>query len=135
MENNTTGSLDTNILLRLVVGDVPPHTKLITQLFEKVSVLHVADIVIFEMVFVLSSYYQFSKEDIIESVYTIIRHEKISCNRKLFELGLQTYIEHAKLSFVDSTLPHYANLTNSKPLYTFDVAIAKACTPMVTALI
>lgn len=123
---NKSGSLDTNILLRIVVGDVPEQTELITKLFTETTVLQVADIVIFEMVFVLDRVYQFSKEDIIESVYTIIRHKKINCNRELFENALTLYKESTKLSFVDCTLPNYAVLNNACPLYTFDQALAKA---------
>ena len=131
---NKSGSLDTNILLRIVVGDVPKQTELISKLFAEMTVLHVADIVIFEMVFVLDRAYQFSKEDIIESVYTIIRHKKINCNRALFESALSLYKESTKLSFVDCTLPNYAILNNARPLYTFDQALAKANTDTVHLL-
>ena len=133
MGNNNTGSLDTNVLLRMVVGDVPEQTTLINTLFKQKDYFHVSDIVIFEMVFVLDCVYKFSREDIIETVYTVIRNEKINCNRKLFELALHMYSENAKLSFVDCTLPHYAMLNNASPLYTFDKELAKKC-PKVTAI-
>lgn len=125
MKKNKRGSLDTNILLRLVVGDVPEQTFLIKKLFEQATILDVADIVIFEMVFVLDRVYQFSREDIIESVLVVIRNEKINCNRKLFELVLVAYSKNNKLSFIDCTLPQYASLTNSEPLFTFDKELAK----------
>ncbi len=134
MQKNNTGSLDTNILLRLVIGDIPEQTRLIHELLENVTVLQVADIVIFEMVFILDKYYELSRKDIIESLYTVIRHEKINCNRWLFESAITKYMENPKLSFVDCTLPYYAALNNAVPLYTFDQALAKASPDNVTLL-
>ncbi len=123
---NKNGSLDTNILLRLVVEDVPEQTVLIKKLLEESRFLHVADVVIFEMVFVLQSFYEFSREDIVESVKAIIRHDKIICNRRLFELAVTMFGENKKISFVDSTLPFYASLNNALPLFTFDKELAKS---------
>ena len=125
MVKNNIGSLDTNILLRLVLGDVPEQTTLVDKLLAESDNLHVADIVIFEMVFVLDRVYKFNRERIIESVASVIRNEKINCNKKLFELSLSLYSRHTKISFVDSTLPFYALLNNATPLFTFDKELAK----------
>ena len=126
MAKNKTGSLDTNILLRLVLNDIPDQILAIKKLFEQSDVLHVADIVIFEIVFILDKYYEFSREDICESLQTIIRNNKINCNRRLFEMSLMDYSKNKKLSFVDSTLPYYAQLGGVTPLYTFDKALAQS---------
>lgn len=134
MVTSKIGSLDTNILLRLVVGDIPEQLATIQTLLDESDVLHIADIVIFEMVFVLQSFYEFSREDIIESVTTIIRHDKINCNRRLFELALVMFAKHRKISFVDSTLPIYASINQSVPLFTFDQELAKSL-PEVSLLI
>ena len=126
MAKNKTGSLDTNILVRLVVGDVPAQTKLVEKLMADSSKLDVADIVIFELVFVLEKIYFFSRADVVESVSAIIRNKKINSNRKLFESMLLMYLEHSKLSFVDCTLPQYACLNKAEPLFTFDQKLAKS---------
>jgi predicted nucleic-acid-binding protein len=126
MAKNKSGSLDTNVLLRLIVGDVPTQTSAIEDLLKRVSSLQVADVVIFETVFVLQSYYAFSREDIYQSLVSIIRHPKINCNRRLFEPAFAFYREHPKLSLVDCALPGYANLNNATPLYTFDKDLAKS---------
>jgi len=127
MVKNRIGSLDTNILLRLVLEDVPEQTRLVEKLFDESDNLYVADIIIFEMVFVLDRVYQFSREQIAKSVASIIRNKKINCNRKLFELSLPLYNTNTKISFVDSTLPYYALLNGTTPLFTFDKALNKAC--------
>ncbi len=126
MAKNNTGSLDTNILLRLVLNDIPDQMLAIKKLFEQNVALHVADIVIFEVVFILDKYYEFSREDICESLQTIIRNRNINCNRRLFEMSLVDYTKNNKLSFVDCTLPQYALLTSSEPLFTFDKELAKS---------
>jgi len=131
MLNNKTGSLDTNILLRLVLNDIPEQTVIIKGLFEQTDVFHLADIVIFEMVFILDKYYECSREDICKSIRTIIRHNQINCNRRLFELTLPLYLEHSKLSIVDCALTQYAVLNKSTPLYTFDKELAKQCSDVV----
>ena len=126
MVKNSIGSIDTNILLRLVLGDVPEQTTLADKLLAESDNLHVADIVIFEMVFVLDRVYKFNRERIVESVVSLIRNEKIKCNRKLFELSLPLYKMNTKISFVDSILPFYASLNRTGPLYTFDKELAKS---------
>ncbi|MFM2339915.1 MAG: hypothetical protein RLZZ360_551 [Candidatus Parcubacteria bacterium] len=126
MAKNKSGSLDTNILLRLIVGDVPTQTTVIEDLLANASSLQVADVVIFETVFVLQNYYAFSREDIYLSLIAIVRHPKINCNRRLFEQAFALYREFPKLSLVDSALPGYANLNNAAPLYTFDKDLAKS---------
>ena len=124
MRNRKVASLDTNILLRLVLGDVPKQTLLAEELIKKSAVLNVADIVIIEVVFVLEKIYKLSRKEVVESVYAIIRHPKINCNRKLFELTLPIYSTNAKLSIVDCALTQYAILNNATPLHTFDKALA-----------
>lgn len=120
------GSLDTNTLLRLVIGDAPSQTTLVENLLKNASVLSVADIALIEMVFVLEKVYLFSRSDVAASVYSIIRHPKINGNRKLFELALPNYLEHSKLSIVDCALVAYAHLNSATPLYTFDKALARS---------
>lgn len=126
MENNKIGSLDANILLRLVLNDISEQTIAIKKLFDQSDILHVADIVIFEVVSILEKYYESSREDICESIQTIIRHNKVNCNRKLFEMTLIEYPKNKKISFVDSALPNYALLSGTAPLFTFDRALANA---------
>lgn len=126
MAKNKTGSLDTNILLRLVLGDVPDQTQLVEALIAQSLRLDVADIVIFEMVFVLEKIYFFSRADVAESVTAIIRNKKINSNRKLFESVLPMYLENPKLSFVDCTLPQYARINKAEPLFTLDQKLAKS---------
>jgi uncharacterized protein len=129
MASNKTGSLDTNALLRLVLGDVPKQTAAVESLLKKNSVFDVSDIAIIEMVFVLEKVYHLPRPLVADNIYTIIRHSHINCNRKLFTLVLPLYLENSKLSIVDCALTKYAELNKATPLYTFDADLAKACSP------
>lgn len=126
MAKTKAGSLDTNALLRLVLGDIPDQTAKVEGLLNNATVLSVADIAMIEMVFVLEKVYLLPRPNVVASVYSIIRHPKINCNRKLFELALPQYLEYPKLSIVDCALVHYATLNGATPLYTFDKALTQA---------
>lgn len=125
-KNNSSGSLDTNILLRLALDDVPDQTILIEKLLLKGNTFAVADAALFEMVFVLEKVYRLPRTLVVENMHTVVRNKQFICNRALFERTLHFYLEHPKLSIVDCGLKIYAELNNASPLYTFDQALAKA---------
>ena len=135
MENKLGGSLDTNTLLRLILGDIPEQVIIIEKLLDQPGArFEIADAVVFEIVFVMEKTYLLNRKQIAQNVFTIIRHPKINCNRKLFELTLPLYIEHSKLCIVDCALTQYAQINNASPLYTFDKELAKKCSDFVTLL-
>jgi predicted nucleic-acid-binding protein len=120
-----TGSLDTNVLLRLLLNDIPEqHTaakKLIRQTAKQFAV---ADTVIIELVFALDRYYGFSRLHIAEAVEGLLKLKEINCNRILFEKVVPIYINHSGLSFEDCCLAIYAQLNEAEPLWTFDKKLA-----------
>lgn len=134
MENKLSGSLDTNALLRLSLGDILEQARAVKKLLEQSSEMEVADAAVFEMVFVMEKGYKLSRERIVQNILSIIRHKNINCNRRLFELTLPFYLEHPKLSIIDCALTQYATLNATTPLYTFDKELAKKC-PDSTALL
>jgi predicted nucleic-acid-binding protein len=127
MENKLRGSLDTNALLRLALGDILGQARVVKKLLEQSSQMEVADVAVFEMIFVMEKEYKLSRERIVGNVLSIVRHKNINCNRRLFELTLPLYLEHSKLSIIDCALTQYATLNATTPLYTFDKELAKKC--------
>ena len=120
------GSLDTNILLRLIIGDVPAQTVLADELIEKAThQLGVADFVFVELEYALTKNYSFSKADTISFIRSTVAHPKLNCNRPLLFRALDKYEETSGVSFVDVCLGVYADLTDHTPLYTFDKNLAK----------
>lgn len=124
-KNKKNGSLDTNVLLRLLLDDVAPQTKAVERLLARGERFEVADAALIEMIFVLEKVYGFGREDILENVWVITRNEQFVCNRVLFEHALPLYLHHGKLSIMDCVLLVYARLNNAAPLWTFDKDLIK----------
>lgn len=122
-----TGSLDTNILLRLILDDVPEQSVVVENLLKNGKVFDIADASLFEMVYVLEKLYKINREQVAKTVLTLVRNNKFNCNRKLFELTMPMYIKEPKLSIIDCALTNYAKLNSATPLFTFDVALSKSC--------
>ena len=117
---NILGSLDANIILRLVLRDLPEQSDLALDLVERDGLFHVSDVAIIEVVFALERYYEISRIEINKIVSAIIGNSKLILNRELFINCMQIYVKHPKLSIEDCCLAIYAKLNNAKPLWTFD---------------
>jgi len=126
-------SLDTNIILRLLLNDVPAHTKLAEQ-FVDTHTCHVADLALTEVIFVLEKIYHMPRAHIVENIYAVIRNPKLRCNRVLFETALPTYQDTKQVSINDCLLVAYATLDHTTPLATFDKKLTKQY-PTDTALL
>jgi predicted nucleic-acid-binding protein len=117
-------SLDTNCLLRWLLGDVPEQTELVTALLNSEESFAVADAALIETVFVLEKLKKISRETIEKAVTAVIGSDTILCNRELFIEILPIYTGHPKLSFVDCYLEVLARRTGFAPLLTFDEKLA-----------
>jgi len=117
-------SLDTNCLLRWLLGDIPEQTALVTALVDSGESLAVADAALIETVFVLEKIKKISRETIEKAVMAVIGKETILCNRELFIEVLSLYTKHPGLSCVDCYLEVLSRTTNAAPLLTFDKKLA-----------
>ena len=117
-------SLDTNCLLRWLLGDIPEQTALVADLISSGKDIAVADAALIETVFVLEKLKKISRETIEKAVTAIIEIDSILCNRELFIEILPLYSGHPKLSFVDCYLEVLARKTGTAPLLTFDQKLA-----------
>ena len=119
-------SLDTNIILRFILGDVPEQCLKIQDLLMRQNVMYdVADLVITEAVYVMQSTYGLSREKIVDGLQKLLWFPEINYNRNLFDQVFPMYLEHPKLSFNDCCLVVYANLNEAEPLWTFDQKLAR----------
>lgn len=125
MAHSSVASLDTNVLLRLTLGDVPEQTKKAEVFITAHDTLHIADAALYEMVYVLEKNYQMVREDVATNILAIIRNPKYNCNRIVFEQALPVYVAAPKVSFIDCLLASYADINHTTPLTTFDQALHK----------
>ena len=121
--------IDTNVILRLILNDNPNQVKKVKKLFANKNKLYIfEDAAMMEVVFVLSSQtYQFVREQIARNIKNIMRIENLVCNKGLIETALDIYVKHPKLSFVDCYLAATADLSDERPLWTFDQKLANQC--------
>lgn len=119
-------SLDTNIILRFILGDVPAQCLKVQDLLMRQNVTYnVADLAITEAVYVMQSTYGLSRERIVDGLQKLLWFPEINYNRNLFERVFPMYLACPKLSFNDCCLAGYAALNQAEPLWTFDKALAK----------
>jgi len=126
---NFSGSLDANVLLRLLLNDVPEHNAAATQLLQNASgQFAVSDTAIIEIIFVLERHYEFTRQQTNEAIEGLMALSEINCNRALFATALPLFVRRPGLSFEDCCLATYAELNNAKPLWTFDQKLANQAT-------
>lgn len=120
------GSLDANLVLRFLLGDVPEQYNKVASLLKlKVDEqLAVADIALVETAFVMERAYGMTRSDIALALNGFIALPVIHCNNALFEKVLLEFAAHPALSMEDCCLAAYAELNNALPLYTFDRKLA-----------
>src|SRR5215469_5271145 len=116
ISGNIMPSLDTNCLLRWLLGDVPEHTKLITEIIDSNESFAVADAALIETIFVLEKLKKISRESIEKAIMAVIGKDNILSNKELFIEILPVYTNHPKLSIVDCYLEVLARRTGTTPL-------------------
>ncbi|WP_067474673.1 PIN domain-containing protein [Nocardia amamiensis] len=119
------GSLDANVVLRLLLNDVPDqHAAAVSLLEGAEAPFAVPDVAIIEVVFALCRYYEFSRDAATEAIEGLMSLVEIECNRDLFARALPVFAERPKLSFDDCCLAASAELSDAEPLWTFDKKLA-----------
>lgn len=124
MAFKTRESLDTNIILRFILRDVPEQCLKMQDMFMRQGVSYdVADLAVAEAVFVLQRNY--TRGEIVERMQWLMGLPDLNMNRELFKRVFPMYLEHPALSFNDCCLAVYAELNEAEPLWTFDKVLAK----------
>jgi len=120
--NRESVHLDTNIILRLLLGDIQKQKKIAIELLEN-SKCKVSDVALAEVVFVLERYYKLDRPDIKLALRALGRIDNISFNQDLLEVALRSYNNLPKLSLEDCLLAAQASIEDSI-LVTFDKNLA-----------
>ena len=124
--SNLSGSLDANVLLRLLLNDVDSQHQAAVKLLQKPDAqFAVADTAFIEIVFVLERNYGFTRSQIVEAVEGLAAVQQLNCDRELLQHALPIFKAHSSLSFEDCCLTTYAKLSMAEPLWTFDQKLAK----------
>lgn len=117
-------SLDTNVVVRLVINDVPEHTVAATALLAGRK-CYVSDVVVAEAVYTLQRIYGLERSEITRMLLYIFRTSEVMYNSRLLDPVFEVYERRSSLSFVDC----YAALeagNRDHELATFDKKLTKA---------
>ena len=120
-------ALDTNILMRAVVGDIPEQAELVYDLLEtSASIFYMPDQAITEAVFNLQGVkYKWDRESIVNALGEFLKTPRVDYNKSLFDKIFELYLKHPKLSFNDCYLAAHVADKDRTPIWTFDKAFAK----------
>jgi predicted nucleic-acid-binding protein len=124
--SKTVGSLDTNALLRLILDDIPAQTAAVEALINGSQGSYmVTDLAIVEIEYALRNHYGFTRDQINDTLGSILFHPSIQTNTALIKKVFEIYTEHPQLSFTDCCLAVHAEIDDARPLWTFDQKLAK----------
>lgn len=122
-------SLDTNILVRILVADEPKQAAKVRALFDRLDgkgdTAHVTDIVLCELVWVLESCYKFHRPRIV-SALNKLRAAKQLKFKNPDELGrMLRAFEVGKGDFADYVIREHAKTAGCTAVVTFDRKLAQ----------
>lgn len=124
MAFRTRESLDTNIILRLILNDVPEKRSKIVKLLCRPDVTyHVADLVVIDAVSILECAGR-TREQIVRYFEELFKRMNLQANYALFEQVFPMYLQDIEMSFNDCCLSVYAALNEAEPLWTTDQEFA-----------
>ncbi|GAB4418103.1 MAG: hypothetical protein OHK0032_14140 [Thermodesulfovibrionales bacterium] len=117
--------VDTNVFLRFFVRDVESFYQKAKELFEKAengrANLETSDMVIAEIVWVLESYYSFSKAEIKEVVDTILESRNIKVSNHARVKDAISRYASGRMDFIDAYNIAYIKAKGLQKVATFDV--------------
>lgn len=123
-----TDSIDTNIVLRCVLGDVPKQRELALDFLNNSDSKHyLSNQALLECIYVMEIAEEMTRQEVVDHLtFFLARYDEcIIYDYKLTSLAIPYYLEYPKLSWADCTIAAEAELTNHEPLFTLDKKLAK----------
>ncbi|MFZ2969374.1 MAG: PIN domain-containing protein [Sulfuricurvum sp.] len=120
--------IDTNIIIRFLVGDHAEHLAQSSAIFQRIEhgdiEVYILESVVMEAFFVLTKFYKLSKEEVINDLKRILSLEGVVNDDKLLLFETLSIIENKNIDFVDALLCAKKRLEGSEIL-SFDNDIKK----------
>ncbi len=120
-------SLDSNVVLRLILNDVPEQSAKAAE-FVSHSPCYVTDAVVAECVFVLEKVYKLDRKFVKNFMAILFELNTVTFSETLINEAFDLYVALGSLSFIDCYSVAEAT-QNANQLITFDRAILKKCAP------
>ena len=116
------GSIDSNVILRLLVNEVPAQYDAARRLLASGEFV-VSDIAVIETCFVLGRVYQLDRNQQVHAMLGFLAQPNIHADLARFVGVFAGYVEHPTLSLEDCYLVAVA-AEDGPPLFTFDRKLA-----------
>lgn len=117
-------NLDTNALLRWLLGDVPRQTALVEKLLTSGESFVVDDAALIETIFVLEKVMKISRPTVVTAIRTLLSTASLDIDRSRWDTLAGDYLAHPKMSIADLYLAAKARESGETPLYSFDKKLA-----------
>lgn len=116
--------VDTNIFLRFLLADHPTQSPASKKLFEKAKngklQLVTIPMVLAEVVWVLESFYEESRKEIVRKLHIIILFEGLEINeRNILLKAINTYGK-ANIDFIDAYVSAWMGNTKMEQIYSYE---------------
>ena len=112
--------LDTNIIIRFLVGDNEEHLAKSTEYFEQIELgsmeVEILSDVLMEAFFVLTKFYKLPKIEVISDLKTILSFEGVVNKDKVILFEALSIIENKNIDFVDALICAKCKLQNYNKL-------------------
>ena len=113
-------SLDTNIILRILLGDNAQQKRLASQLIlNNDAIFYIDDYVIGEIVHVLEREH-YIRSEISDLINSLLINKIFDYDRNLFDEVFHKYLTHGSMSFNDCYIATKVARHQAEPLWTFD---------------
>lgn len=117
--------LDANLILRFLLKDNLNQFKSAEAIFENPEEsLYLSELVVAEVIWVLTSYYNFSKEEAGKKIYYLLKLPTIETNQPLLIRTLYFY-NNFNINFIDAYLAAFCEQNNLEGIYSFDKGLDK----------
>ena len=120
--------LDTNIIIRFLVGDNEEHLAKSTEYFEQIELgsmeVEILSGVLMEAFFVLTKFYKLPKIEVISDLKTILSFEGVVNKDKVILFEALSIIENKNIDFVDALICAKCKFQNYEKL-SFDKDLNK----------
>lgn len=120
--------LDTNVLVRYLLADIPEQYQQATEIFIKIEKGEIygliSILVLDELIWVLESYYSFKRKDYIPSILKILYNKEIKIIETKKEVVIQV-LEGMKKTNIDFTDIYLAEIAEERPIASFDTDFEK----------
>ena len=116
-------SIDSCIILRILIRDIPEQAKKVRDLFLSGADFYVDDAAIMETVHVMTKQ-KYTREEITDGLLGLLRNSMFIYDRNFYSPVFEMYLKHPSLSFDDCILARRAEFKGCIPLWTFDRKLA-----------